>query len=284
MIKIWIVGSQGRIGQALIKLLDMTQYELFETDIDELDISNQEEVSKFMAINRPDVVINCAGYHGKSATLSDKEDIDMAYKVNAVGARNLAQAAERNQSKLIQLSTDDVFSKPSDEPYNEFDEVAPADIYGKSKYAGECFVKELMTRYVIIRSSWVYGIGKDFMDEVIAAANDDNIKVLELKDNACAVPTSAAELAKIIKIFIDGDHYGIYHAVCSGGCCTREEFARKILELKSLSDKLEIKVRDDAPQKYSVLDNMMLRITGLPCPADWEETLSNYINETGGLE
>lgn len=284
MVKIWIVGSQGRIGQALIKLLDTTQYELLETDVDELDISDQEEVSKFMALSRPDVVINCAGYHGASDDISAKDNADMAYKINAVGVRNLAQATERNQAKLIQLSTDDVFSKVSEEPYNEFDEVAPADIYGKSKYAGERFVKELMTRYVIIRSSWVYGIGKDFMNEVIEAANDDSVNVLELKDNACAVPTSAAELAKIIKVFIDEDHYGIYHAVCSGGYCTREEFAKKILELKGLSDKLEIKVKDGAEERYSVLDNMMLRITGLPCPADWKETLENYIKETGGNE
>lgn len=284
MVKIWIVGSQGRIGQALIKLLDMTQYELFETDIDELDISDQEAVSKFMAINRPDVVINCAGYHRAADGMTAKTDADMAYKVNAVGVRNLAQATERNQAKLIQLSTDDVFSKVSSEPYNEFDEVAPVDIYGKSKYAGERFVKELMTRYVIIRSSWVYGIGQDFLNEVIEAAKDENVKVLELKDNASAVPTSAAELAKVIKLFIDGDHYGIYHAVCSGGYCTREEFAKKILELTGLSDKLEIKVKEGAVEKYSVLDNMMLRITGLPCPADWEETLTNYIKETGGLE
>lgn len=284
MVKIWIVGSQGRIGQALIKLLDMTQYELFETDIDELDISDQEAVSKFMALNRPDVVINCAGYHRAADGITAKTDADMAYKVNAVGVRNLAQATERNQAKLIQLSTDDVFSKVSSEPYNEFDEVAPVDIYGKSKYAGERFVKELMTRYVIIRSSWVYGIGQDFLNDVIEAAKDENVKVLELKDNASAVPTSAAELAKVIKLFIDGDHYGIYHAVCSGGYCTREEFAKKILELTGLSDKLEIKVKEGAAEKYSVLDNMMLRITGLPCPADWEETLTNYIKETGGLE
>ena len=284
MVKIWIVGSQGRIGQALIKLLDMTQYELFETDIDELDISDQEAVSKFMALNRPDVVINCAGYHRAAEGITAKTDADMAYKVNAVGVRNLAQATERNQAKLIQLSTDDVFSKVSLEPYNEFDEVAPVDIYGKSKYAGERFVEELMTRYVIIRSSWVYGIGQDFLNDVIEAAKDENVKVLELKDNASAVPTSAAELAKVIKLFIDGDHYGIYHAVCSGGYCTREEFAKKILELTGLSDKLEIKVKEGAAEKYSVLDNMMLRITGLPCPADWEETLANYIKETGGLE
>ncbi len=284
MQKIWIVGSLGRIGQALLKLLDVTEYELFATDVDEVDISQETQVTKYMTMNRPDVVINCAGYHDASLAENEKQDADMAYKVNAVGVRNLAQAAQSIGAKLIQLSTDDVFSKPSQEPYNEFDEVAPADIYGKSKYAGERYVRELMTRYVIIRSSWVYGIGDDFLDEVIRAAKDDKAPVLTLKDNASAVPTSAAELARIIKVFIDEDHYGIYHAVCSGGYCTRAEFAQEILKLTGLSDQLRIEVPANATEKYSVLDNMMLRITGLDCPADWRETLEAYLKETGEIE
>lgn len=284
MKKIWIVGSQGHIGQALLKLLNIKEYEIFETDIDEVDIVDEKSVSRFIAINRPDVIINCAGYNSAKAGLDAKDDRDMAYRVNAVGVRNLAQGAQEIGAKLIQLSTDDVFSKVVDEPYNEFDEVAPIDIFGKSKYAGEKFVKELMSRYVIIRSSWVYGIGKDFLDSVLDAANDESIDTLELPDNAYAVPTSAGELAKVIKVFIDEDHYGVYHAVCSGGYCTRLEYANKVLELAGLSDKLKVVVKEDAPLKYSVLDNMMLRITGLPIPADWESTLSEYIKVTGGRE
>lgn len=284
MKKIWIVGSQGRIGQALLHLLDMTEYEVLETDMDEVDISDQSQVTKYMLLNRPEVVINCAGYHGKSDGMSAAMDADMAYRVNAVGVRNLAQTAAEIQAKLIQLSTDDVFSKPSQVPYTEFDEVAPADVYGKSKYAGERFVRELMNRYVIIRSSWVYGIGKDFLDEVLEAATDDTVSELVLKDNAMAVPTSAAELAKVVKLFIDEDHFGIYHAVCSGGCCSRLEFAQEILKQAGFENKLKLTVEKDAEQKYSVLDNMMLRITGLPILGDWKEILAAYIKETGGQE
>ncbi len=284
MKKIWIVGSQGRIGQALLKLLDMTEYEVLETDLDEVDIAEQSQVTKYMAINRPEVVINCAGYHGKANGISDAADADMAYRVNAVGTRNLAQAAEEIQAKLILLSTDDVFSKPSEAPYTEFDEVAPIDVYGKSKYAGERFVRELMNRYVIVRSSWVYGIGKDFLDEVMEAAKDPTVTQLVLKDNAIAVPTSAEELAKVVKLFIDEDHYGVYHAVCSGGYCSRLEFAKEILKLAGLEDQLQLKVKEDAVEKYSVLDNMMLRITGLPIPGDFRETLAAYIEKTGGQE
>ncbi|MFQ7491803.1 MAG: sugar nucleotide-binding protein, partial [Lachnospiraceae bacterium] len=135
-----------------------------------------------------------------------------------------------------------------------------------------------------IRSSWIYGIGKDFLNEVLEAANNDSITTLTLKDNAQAVPTSAAELAKIVKIFIDDDHFGVYHAVCSGGGCTRLEYAREILRLAHKEDALTITVAPDAPQKYSVLDNMMLRITGLPEPQDWRQALAAYMQETGGLE
>lgn len=282
MKKIWIVGSMGHMGQALIKLLTMTEYELFETDKDEVDITNEEEVSLFMYRNRPDVVINCVGYFGGAAT--GQTDADLSYKVNAVGVRNLAQAAESIQAKLIQISTDDVFSNTSETPYNEFDEVNPVGIFAKSKYAGEKFVTQLMTRYVIVRSSWIYGIGRDFLNEILEAADDPAIQTLELKDNSRAVPTSAEELAQIIKLFIDDDHYGIYHAVCSGGSCTRLEFAREILHLAGKEDALALIVAPNASEKYSVLDNMMLRITGLSEPMDWKQALSKYLKETGGLE
>ena len=100
MKKIWIVGSLGHMGQALIRLLDMMEYELYETDKDELDITDEHAVSLFIHRNRPDVVINCAGYHPSAGAA--QSETDMAYKVNAVGARNLAQSAESIQAKLIQ--------------------------------------------------------------------------------------------------------------------------------------------------------------------------------------
>lgn len=284
MKKIWIVGSSGHVGSALVKSLDCMEYEIMETDKDEVDITNEEQVSKYMYINRPDIVINCAGYTNPELC---EENVDEAYKVNAVGVRNLAEAAESIQAKLIQISTDDVFDLQSDTPYNEFDEVHPKNVYGKSKYAGERFVRQLMTRYVIIRSSWVYGIGRDFLDEVLSAAEDSAVRSLEVSVNRQAVPTSTAELVKVIKEFIDHDHYGTYHAVCSGGSCNRYEYAKEILRLAGKEEKLELHPvisEGENQSQYSVLDNMMLRITGLPVPKDWRETLAEYIRETGGIE
>jgi dTDP-4-dehydrorhamnose reductase len=277
---IWITGSMGHVGSALTKLLDCKEYEVVATDVDEVDITDEDQVRRYMNMTRPDVVINCAGY--TDVELCEK-NIEEAYKVNAVGVRNLAQAAESIQAKLIQISTDDVFDLMADVPYNEFDEVHPKTIYGKSKCAGERFVSQLMTRYVIIRSSWIYGTGNDFVGRVLRAVG--NVSSLEVPDNRYAVPTSASELAKTIVQFIDNDHYGTYHAVCTGGKCSRYEFAVAVLEYANKSSELElipVAATDGNRPEYSVLDNMMLRITGLNEPANWRDALRQYIQENGG--
>lgn len=275
MRKIWISGSRGHMGQALTEILRQMPYRLLLTDKESVDITAEGDVMRFMNANRPDIVINCSGYNQEKFT--GKEEIDMVYKVNAVGARNLAQAAEMIQAKMIQMSTDDVFGKLSKVPYNEFDAVSPANIIGKSKYAGERFVTQLMSRYVIIRSSWIYGIGEDFIDIVLEAARNEGKKELVVNAEEYAVPTSAQELAKVIVPLMEGEHYGIYHAVCTGGYCSREEYAREILRLAGLEDKLSIRGKENGAVSYSVLDNMMLRINGLKEPADWKETLAEYM-------
>ena len=106
MKKVWITGAEGHIGSALTDLLDCTQYQLLTTDINEVDITNLDEVQSYMRVNRPDVVINCA-------SLTDvaycAENRDEAYRVNAIGVRNIALAANDVHAKVIQMSTDDVF-------------------------------------------------------------------------------------------------------------------------------------------------------------------------------
>lgn len=284
MKKIWIVGSAGHVGSALTGFLDTMEYELMVTDKEDVDITEEEQVSRYMYINRPDIVINCAGYTNPELC---EQNVEEAYKVNAVGVRNLAQAAESIQAKLIQISTDDVFDFQSEAPYNEFDDVHPKNIYGKSKCAGERFVTQLMTRYVIIRSSWVYGIGRDFVDEVLSAAADPSTHSMEVNINRRAVPTSAKELVRVIQEFIDHDHYGTYHAVCSGGSCTRFEYAKEVLRLAGKEQDLElhpVMSEDENSSQYSVLDNMMIRITGLKEPKDWKLALAEYMEETGGME
>lgn len=282
MEKIWISGAHGHIGSALVKLLDYTKYKFIATDKNEVDITDIDSVHTFCRINRPDIIINCSG-------LTDLEECannpDLAYAVNAVGVRNIAQEAEAIGAKLIQISTDDVFgTTENNTPLNEFDSISPRSIYGKSKAAGEKFVRALMSRYVIIRSSWVYGVGKDYISLVLNAVEKG--EDFYAASNQYSSPTSARELANVLMEFIDNEYYGTYHIVCKG-CCSRYEYANEILKLTNNLGKIQIhSYIDDSDnhQKYSVLDNMMIRITGIEEPLDWQEALKIYLSETGGNE
>ena len=281
MKKIWITGAEGHIGTALLDLLEGVEYQLLPTDIEEVDITKIDEVTQFVHVNRPDVVINCAGL---TDVQECENNVDEAYRVNAIGVRNVALAANEVNAKVIQISTDDVFDKESRVPYNEFDNVHPRTIYGKSKEAGEKILTQLLNRFVIIRSSWIYGIGRDFVDEVLC--NVGQGKTMEVPNNQYAAPTSAKELAKVIRYFIDNEEYGLYHVVCPGSC-SRYEFARTILEYSGKAGALDlypVVIEDSARPTYSVLDNMMLRLTGIEEPKDWKAALKEYLDETGGLE
>ena len=281
MKKIWITGAEGHIGTALLDLLEGVEYQLLPTDIEEVDITKIDEVTQFVHVNRPDVVINCAGL---TDVQECENNVDEAYRVNAIGVRNVALAANEVNAKVIQISTDDVFDKESRVPYNEFDNVHPRTIYGKSKEAGEKILTQLLNRFVIIRSSWIYGIGRDFVDEVLR--NVGQGKTMEVPSNQYAAPTSAKELAKVIRYFIDNEEYGLYHVVCPGSC-SRYEFARTILEYSGKAGELDlypVVIEDSARPTYSVLDNMMLRLTGIEEPKDWKAALKEYLDETGGLE
>ena len=281
MKKIWITGAEGHIVTALLDLLEGVEYQLLPTDIEEVDITKIDEVTQFVHVNRPDVVINCAGL---TDVQECENNVDEAYRVNAIGVRNVALAANEVNAKVIQISTDDVFDKESRVPYNEFDNVHPRTIYGKSKEAGEKILTQLLNRFVIIRSSWIYGIGRDFVDEVLR--NVGQGKTMEVPNNQYAAPTSAKELAKVIRYFIDNEEYGLYHVVCPGSC-SRYEFARTILEYSGKAGELDlypVVIEDSARPTYSVLDNMMLRLTGIEEPKDWKAALKEYLDETGGLE
>ena len=161
MQKIWVCGARGQIGQAVNDVVDKLEFEMLDTDVDDLDVTDTDEVLRFGEMNRPDIIINCSGMTDIS---SCEENPSQAFKVNALGARNLAIVAAKMQAKMVQLSTDDVFDGKSTEPYTEFDITNPGTVYGKSKLAGENYVKEFTTKHFIVRSTWVYGKGQNFIN------------------------------------------------------------------------------------------------------------------------
>lgn len=278
--KVWIVGANGRLGQAINELLDRREIEVLNTDIDDVDITDSESLMIYGDMNRPDVIINCAGV--TDVELCERE-VEKAYKVNALGARNLSVVAFKTGAKLIHISTDDVFSGESKVPYSEFDTPHPKSVYGKSKLAGESFVKDFVNKYMIIRSSWVYGAGENFVKDLLELAKTQD--TIQIADDQFGAPTSAMELAKLVIYLMNTTEYGLYHGTCEG-YCSRYEFAKEILDLAGVKVKLEAvstkkaQLASERPA-YSVLDNFMLRISDTYKMPSWQDALADYIKKIG---
>ena len=279
MIKVWIAGSNGLIGHALNEVLDPLEIEVLNTDKDELDITDTEEVLNFGIVNRPDVIINCTGV---TDTKLCEEEPELAYRVNALGARNLSIVARKNGAKMVQLSTDDVFDGKSKKPYTEFDDTNPLTVYGASKRAGENYVKEFTHKHFIIRSNWVYGkYGHNFVNQVLEAAEKEN--TLSVAADQFGSPTSAKDLARMILYLINTNEYGTYHVTCSG-VCNRHEFAQEILRLSGKKIELKAVPTEQSDLSavrppYAVLDNFILRIIDMYDMPDWKESLEEFMNE-----
>ena len=163
--------------------------------------------AEFGEINRPDVIINCAAV---TDTEVCEREPELAYRVNALGARNLSIVARKVGAKMVQLSTDDVFDGMSKTPYSEFDDTNPRTVYGRSKRAGENYVKEFTHKHFIIRSNWVYGRGNNFVTKVLDAAEAG--RTLAVASDQFGSPTSAKDLSRIILYLIRTNEYGTYHA------------------------------------------------------------------------
>jgi dTDP-4-dehydrorhamnose reductase len=279
MLKIWITGATGQIGSAINKVLNPLGYEVFDTDHEVLDITDLEEVLNFCKTNRPQVIINCAGIASEKECSDNPE---LAYKVNALGARNVAIAALKLNAKIVQISTDDVFDGKNSLPITEFDKPNPITVYGKSKFCGENFVKEFAPKHFIIRSSWVYGEGNNFVTYILDKAKKG--EQLNIAKNQIGTPTSAKELARFILHIINTNEYGTYHFTC-GGRCSRIDFTKEILKLVGLKNSLINNV-DKADSEYSmnhpsyaVLDNFIIRLENKYKAKSWQDALSEYIKE-----
>ena len=283
MKKLIITGCNGQLGRAMNKELEGNiEYELVNTDVAELDITNLEEVVAFVEKEKPYAIVNCAAYTAVDAC---EVNVELAYKINAIGPRNLAIAAEKYGAKLVHVSTDYVFGGDGVRPYTEFDAPAPKSMYGTTKLAGEEFVKSFSKHYFIVRTAWLYGDGKNFLRTMLRLSEShDEITVV---DDQMGSPTSATELARAIVSLLPTESYGIYHGTCEG-FCSWADFTEAIFKKAGKSTKvvrvstaqyMEAHPESAARPAYSVLDNYMLRLTGGYTFADWESALDEYLKE-----
>lgn len=273
-----VTGCNGQLGRAINKqLAGNTEYELVNTDVAELDITNIDAVMELARKVKPYAIINCAAHTGVDAC---ETEADKAYRINAIGPRNLSIAAAETKAKLVQVSTDYVFDGFGDKPLTEFDKTNPQGMYGVTKLAGENFVKDFADRYFIIRTAWLYGEGKNFVKTMLRLSEDrDTVTVV---GDQYGTPTSADELAKAICHLFPTENYGLFHGTCEGSC-NWAEFAEEIFRLAGKDTKVKHITTEEfgapAPRPaYSVLENYMLKLTTDFRFADWHDAIVTYMN------
>ena len=285
MENIIVTGCHGQLGVAINKLLGSNEnYHLVNTDVAELDITKVDAVLALVRDVKPSAIINCAAYTAVDAA---EEHVDLNYQINALGPRNLAIAATDVGAKLVHISTDYVFPGTSEKPLTEFDPTGPQSVYGRTKLAGENFVKDFADRYFIIRTAWLYGIGKNFVRTMLGLSEKyDEVTVV---DDQFGSPTSADELARAIAYLLPTDNYGLFHGTCEGwtswDAFTREIFrlAGRNTNVVSVStEQYQAAHPQSAPRPhYSILDNYMLRLTTDHVYRSWQDALEIYLREQG---
>ena len=281
MMKVLVVGSNGQLGKEIKRQFE-SKYELLLYDIPALDITDAQAVDRLIAETKPAVVINAAAYTNVEKA---EDDEDTAYRVNALGVQNLALACKKSGAKLVHISTDYVFDGTTKSSYEEFDPTNPLSVYGKSKLWGEKLVEQVGGKYFILRTSWLYGDGPNFVRTMLKLAETrDHLTVVA---DQYGTPTCTKDLVWTIEQLIHTNFYGVYHAT-NQGSCTWHEFACKIFALAGQSVQVEPVTTAEYPTKatrpqYSVLDNKMLRLRKLDVMRPWAEALQDYMQDGQAL-
>jgi dTDP-4-dehydrorhamnose reductase len=266
------------LGKDLTNKLDGI-HTLFTRDIEDLDITRKNNVLHEIVHLKPDVLINCSAY-----TNVDKCEVeqDKAFAVNAEGVKNLALACKETGCVLYHISTDFVFDGKKKEPYRETDDTNPLSIYGKSKLAGENYIKNILTEYAIFRTSWLFGpYGNNFVSTILKISAEKD--KLEVVNDQAGCPTYTGDLAEIIITLLTRKTRGIYN-VCNSGICTWYDFARKIIELSGRITKvLPISshqlTRPAIRPQFSALDCTKLAQEIGIYPRQWIYALKEYLNQ-----
>lgn len=280
---ILVTGAGGMVGSYVPEIF--AGETLLLTDIVEgferLDVCDPTAVMKAMADATPDLVLHLA-----AATDVDRceQEPELAYRTNAMGTQNVALACLAHDVPLVYISTAGVFAGDKPEPYIEFDSPNPANIYGRSKLAGEGMVASLLRRYYIVRAGWMVGGGdrdKKFVGKITRLIRDGHTQI-QAVDDKWGSPTYAKDLLGGIRRLVDTGFYSLYHMV-NQGCCSRYEVALVIRDALQRPDVQVAPVSSDrfplpAPRARSeAMRNFKLELLGLDGMRPWQEAVRDYI-------
>ncbi|EHS84840.1 dTDP-4-dehydrorhamnose reductase [Limosilactobacillus gastricus PS3] len=275
MTEIMITGAKGQLGTELCHLLDERGITYDAFDSKSLDITDKELVDRKVKELKPRVIYHCAAYTAVDKAEDDGKEIN--WSVNVDGTRNITKAAQDVEATLVYISTDYVFDGTKDSEYDVDDDPNPKNQYGKAKLAGEQAVQEIMDRYYIIRTSWVFGqYGNNFVYTMLRLAKDHD--QLTVVSDQFGRPTWTKTLAEFMTYLIDRNtQFGIYQ-LSNEGTCSWHEFAKEILKDENV--KVLPVTSEEYPQKayrprHSVMSLQKTKATGFKIPT-WKEALYEF--------
>ncbi|MCM1348870.1 MAG: dTDP-4-dehydrorhamnose reductase [Firmicutes bacterium] len=279
--KILVTGANGQLGTELHNVLELTHPGLTTyTDVDTLDITNQDALKSFISKGEFTHIVNCAAY-----TAVDKAETEPAIcnKINIDAVRNIAIAASDCGAKVIHISTDYVFDGKAYKPYRESDKVNPVSTYGTSKRKGEMMLLSMCQDCIILRTAWLYSpYGNNFVKTMLRLG--DEKPLLNVVYDQVGTPTYAHDLAEAVTTILFARQWisGIYH-FSNEGVCSWYDFTKAIFREANITGcKVNAILSEDYPTAaprphYSVLDKTLIKKTyGISIP-NWEDSLRQCI-------
>ena len=285
--RVVVVGANGQLGSELVRAFaEDGRWTPMPLVHQEVEIVEPASVKAMFACHQPSLVVNTAAYHVVEAAGNELE----FFRVNALGVKNLAEAARAEDVPLVHFSTDYVFGDGGTRPYHEGDTPSPLNVYGTSKLAGEHILRATDPRHYVVRVCGLYGRtgcrakgGTNFV-EMVLRQTDTGTSMRVVNDQIVS-PTYAVDVARALPGLVSRAPYGVYH-MANPGACSWYEFAVEIVELAGLRERVKLEpvssgryyssVRRPA---YSALDNRALRAAGLPDLRPRTAAVAAYLEE-----
>jgi dTDP-4-dehydrorhamnose reductase len=277
-VKILLTGANGMLGRDVTAHL-AARHQVLPHPREALEVTDPRAVLETVAAVAPEAVVHCAGFTDVDGAEARRDE---AFRVNALGARHVAVAADAVGAVLVHVSTDYVFDGAAAEPYTEFDPPAPLNAYGRSKLAGEEAVRTHCRRHFILRTAWLYGAhGRNFVGTILRAAGEKD--ALDVVDDQVGSPTWTLEVARVIGEVLETGAFGTYHASAEGQC-SWYAFACAVLKARGIDTPVRPVDTERMPRParrppYTVLRNLCLGALGVRM-RPWDEALAEFLAQT----